>query len=120
MGNILAVDDSEPMRKMVELVLKSAGHVVALATDGADGLQKFQQSVFDLIITDINMPNMGGLEFIRKVRSIDQQIPILVLTTEFDPRIQQRGQEAGANGWVVKPFKPAPFLDMVQQILSAR
>jgi two-component system chemotaxis response regulator CheY len=118
MGNILAVDDSEPMRKMVELVLKSGGHQVTLANDGVEALQKFQASKFDLIVTDINMPEMNGIELIKAVRAQHSDIPIVALTTESDDALRKKGAEAGADGWVVKPFKPAQFLDIIRQILG--
>jgi two-component system chemotaxis response regulator CheY len=118
MGNILAVDDSEPMRKMVELVLKSGGHQVTLANDGVEALQKFQAGKFDLIVTDINMPNMNGIELIKAVRAQHSDIPIVALTTESEDDMRKKGAEAGADGWVVKPFKPAQFLDIIRQILG--
>ena len=118
MGNILAVDDSEPMRQMVELVLKSGGHQVTLANDGVEGLQKFQAGKFDLIVTDINMPNMHGIELIKAVRTLNADIPIVALTTESEDDMRKKGAEAGADGWVVKPFKPAQFLDIIRQILG--
>jgi two-component system chemotaxis response regulator CheY len=118
MANILAVDDSEPMRKLVELVLKSGGHQVTLANDGVEALRKFQVAKFDLIVTDVNMPEMHGIELIQAVRSQNSDIPILVLTTESDDAMRKRGIEAGADGWVVKPFKPAQLLDIARQILG--
>lgn len=118
MAHILAVDDSEPMRKMVELVLKSGGHTVDLANDGAEGLRKFRTGKYDLIVTDINMPQMGGIELIGAVREINAEIPILALTTESEDEMRKKGAHAGADGWIVKPFKPAQFLDIIHQILS--
>lgn len=118
MKNILAVDDSEPMRKMVELVLKSAGYAVTLAVDGVDGVAKFKAGRFDLIVTDINMPNMHGVELIKEIRKLSPDIPILALTTESEDEMRKKGAEAGADGWIVKPFRPAQFLDIVRQVLE--
>lgn len=118
MKNILAVDDSEPMRKMVELVLKSAGYAVTLAVDGVDGVAKFRSGRFDLIVTDINMPNMHGVELIKEIRKLNPDIPILALTTESEDQMRKKGAEAGADGWIVKPFRPAQFLDIVRQVLE--
>ncbi|HMV36171.1 MAG TPA: response regulator [Turneriella sp.] len=118
MSRILAVDDSEPMRQMVEQTLRSGGHETVLAVDGKDALEKFRAGEFDLIITDINMPVMDGYEFTRVVREFDDQTPILALTTEGEQAKRTSGQEAGVDGWIVKPFKPAQFLAIVKQILE--
>jgi two-component system, chemotaxis family, chemotaxis protein CheY len=118
MANILAVDDSEPMRAIVSQALKAGGHDVTLADEGTDGLTKFKAGVFDLIITDINMPVMDGYAFVKAVRKIDGEIPILALTTEGQETQRKAGEEAGVDGWIVKPFKPAQFLAIVKQILS--
>lgn len=118
MSKILAVDDSEPMRRMVEQTLKSGGHEAVLAVDGADALQKFKGGEFDLIITDINMPVMDGFALTRAIREFDDNTPILALTTEGEQAKRTSGQEAGVDGWIVKPFKPAQFLAIVKQILE--
>lgn len=117
MKRILTVDDSEPMRKMLGIVLKAGGYDVVSAGDGAEGLQLFQNSPVDLIITDINMPVMDGIEFIRQIRLVSPDVPIVALTTESEDAMRRRGHEAGANGWVVKPFKPQPLLDYLRQLL---
>ncbi len=119
MSLILAIDDSEPMRKMVDLVLKGAGHEVVLANDGVEGVEKFKAQKFDMIITDINMPNKNGIQLIEDVRQIDSDIPILALTTESEDDMRKKGAEAGADGWIVKPFRPAQFLDIVRQVLES-
>lgn len=119
MSLILAIDDSEPMRKMVDLVLKGAGHEVVLANDGVEGVEKFKAQKFDMIITDINMPNKNGIQLIEDVRKIDSDIPILALTTESEDDMRKKGAEAGADGWIVKPFRPAQFLDIVRQVLES-
>ena len=114
---VLAVDDSEPVRKLVSLVLKSAGYEVITASDGAEALEKFQKDYYDLIVTDMNMPVMHGLELIRSIRQTNEEVPILALTSESEAEIRRRGSEAGANGWVVKPFKPVQFVDLVGQVI---
>lgn len=116
MAHILAVDDSEPIRKLVQLVLTSAGHTVDLACDGQEGIEAFSGKKYDIIVTDINMPRMNGIEFIKAVRGRDEDIPILALTTESEEPMRQQGQAAGANGWIVKPFKAPQFLDIIRQI----
>lgn len=118
MQTVLAVDDSETMRQMVKMTLQAGNYQVVLANDGEDGLSKFlSTSDVDLIITDINMPKMDGLGLIREIRSRNSTVPILALTTESEDGMRKKGAEAGANGWLVKPFKPAQFIDIVRQIL---
>jgi two-component system chemotaxis response regulator CheY len=118
MPRILAVDDSEPMRQMVEQTLRNGGHETVLAVDGSDALARFRAEQFDLIITDINMPVMDGYALTRAIREIDHKIPILALTTEGEQAKRVSGQQAGVDGWIVKPFKPAQFLAIVKQILE--
>jgi two-component system chemotaxis response regulator CheY len=118
MARILAVDDSEPMRQLVLQTLKTAGHDVLLGVDGQNALEIFAAEKFDLVITDINMPGMDGIELVRQIRARDTEIPILALTTEGDESFRRRGEEAGVDGWIVKPFKPAQFIAIVKQILA--
>lgn len=113
---ILAVDDSQPMRKLVALVLNNAGYEVTTVANGTEALERFKNENYDLVVTDMNMPVMHGVELIRSIRATDSEVPILALTTESDPTIQQRGAKAGANGWVVKPFQHVPFVKMVARI----
>ncbi len=117
MARILAVDDSEPMRQLVSQALKTGGHGVVLAVDGLNALGLFTAEKFDLVITDINMPGIDGIELVRRIRTRDPEIPILALTTEGDESFRRRGEEAGVDGWIVKPFKPAQFIAIVKQIL---
>lgn len=114
---VLAVDDSETMRNMVKQTLEIAGYEVILAEDGTDAVEKYKDDSFDLIITDINMPLMDGITFIKEIRKVDDAIPILTLTTESEEEMKQKGRDAGADGWIVKPFRPAQFLDIIKQIL---
>ncbi len=117
-ATILAVDDSETMQNMVRQTLETGGFRVILAKDGADGLEKFRANKIDAVVTDLNMPVMDGLTLTSEIRKLDADVPILTLTTESDEDVKVRGSSAGANGWVVKPFRPAQFLDIVRQLLD--
>lgn len=117
--NILAVDDSRTMRDMVRLTLVSAGMTVTLAEDGVRGLEVLNgMAMPDAIISDINMPRMDGFGFIRAVRDIDKlrAVPILVLTTESAPELKARARDAGATGWIVKPFDPERLVKSVRMV----
>lgn len=118
MANILAVDDSESIRKMVVLTLEDEDHDITTAEDGVIALAKAQQQQFDVIITDINMPNMGGFELIAKLRTLPayQLTPILCLTTESSEENKQKGKAAGATGWIVKPFTPEKLIAMIERV----
>lgn len=116
---VLAVDDSRTMRDMVRLALTGAGIDAHLAEDGVHGLEVLDEmSPPDAIITDINMPRMDGFGFIDAVRSRDEfrSIPILVLTTESADEMKTRAREAGATGWIVKPFDPAKLVKALRMV----
>ncbi len=115
---IMTVDDSASVRQMVSFTLKNAGYGVIEAADGKDALGKLKGKV-DMIVTDLNMPNMDGIELIRNVRAIPSYkfIPIVMLTTESQAARKQEGKLAGATGWIVKPFKPDQLLAIVQKVL---
>ena len=117
-AHILAVDDSATMRDMVKDTLETGGYEVTLAEDGQDGLNKFQSGKFSLVIADVNMPVMDGITMIAEIRKLDEEIPIITLTTEAEESMKQKGRAAGADGWIVKPFRPAQFLDIIKQILD--
>lgn len=106
--NVLAVDDSRTIRDMIRLTLSGAGMTAHLAEDGQHGLELLATLVPDAIITDINMPRLDGFGFIDAVRRSDRHgsVPILVLTTESSPELKARARDAGATGWIVKPFDP--------------
>lgn len=108
------------MRQMVEFTLEKAGHEVQCASDGDAALEACKTERFDLIITDINMPNMGGLELIKALRSqpSTQSKPILVLTTEARSEMKAAGRAAGATGWIVKPFNPQALIDVLPRVLG--
>ncbi|MCS6972078.1 MAG: response regulator, partial [Leptospiraceae bacterium] len=99
MAKILVTDDSETIRKLLDITLRGVGHAVTLAADGNEALAKFRDGAFDLVITDINMPKMNGIELIRAIRQENANVPILVLTSETEEALRQQGTEAGANGW---------------------
>jgi len=119
---ILTVDDSRTMRDMLRLALVGAGFRVIEAVDGLDGLQVLEGEKPDVIITDINMPNMDGFGFIEAVRSDSENVarstPILVLTTESDPEKKARARQAGATGWIVKPFNPEKLVQAIRRVAA--
>ncbi|MDX1795223.1 MAG: response regulator [Hydrogenovibrio sp.] len=119
MSKILAVDDSKSMRQMVSMSLKSAGHDVTEAEDGAIALDLAKKDQYDLIVTDINMPNMNGIELIQALRGLPNYkfTPVLCLTTESSGDMKQKGKEAGATGWIVKPFSPEKLLSVISRVL---
>jgi two-component system chemotaxis response regulator CheY len=119
MSKILAVDDSKSMRQMVSMSLKSAGHEVFEAEDGVEALNIARNNEFDLVITDINMPNMNGVELITELRALPAYkfLPILCLTTESSGDMKTRGKAAGATGWIVKPFSPEKLLSVINRVL---
>jgi two-component system chemotaxis response regulator CheY len=120
MARILAVDDSAAMRQMVGITLAGAGYEVSQAADGREALQIAEKQKFDLVITDVNMPNMDGLTLVRQLRTLPNYkfVPLLVLTTEATAERKLEGKQAGATGWLVKPFNPERLLATVAKVLS--
>ncbi len=116
--SILIVDDSVIMRNLVKRSLDMGAYETVLAENGEDALEKFEQNKIDLIITDINMPVMDGITLIEAVREKNRDIPIFALTSNSDEAMRNRGRDAGATGWVIKPFQPAQFLDLLKQIIE--
>ncbi|AFG38408.1 response regulator [Spirochaeta africana] len=116
---ILIIDDSATMRQMINIILKGAGHEVVQASEGSEGLAALDNS-FDLVITDYNMPNMNGAEVIRRIRggSAHPAVPVLMVTTESEDAKKQEGKEAGATGWVTKPFQKEQLLGVIDKVLS--
>lgn len=119
MANILAVDDSSSMRQMVSFTLKGAGHNVVEAADGQEALNKAKSQQFDLVVTDVNMPVMDGITFIRNLRAVPSYkfTPMLMLTTESAADKKSEGKAAGATGWIVKPFNPDQLLNTINKVL---
>jgi two-component system, chemotaxis family, chemotaxis protein CheY len=117
---ILTVDDSRTMRQMLNQALLAAGFNVVQAEDGVHGLEVLQGVEPDVIVTDVNMPRMDGLEFIEHVRAdaARRAIPILVLTTESDAEKKARARKAGATGWIVKPFDPVKLVDAINRVAA--
>ncbi|MBI3677774.1 MAG: response regulator [Proteobacteria bacterium] len=115
---ILTVDDSRTMRDLLGNALREAGYSVVQAGDGQEALGALDSIKPDLIITDINMPRMGGFNFIDQVRRNPRHraTPILVLTTESAPELKERARKSGATGWIVKPFDPARLLDAIRKV----
>jgi two-component system chemotaxis response regulator CheY len=120
--NVLAVDDSRTIRNMVTLALTQAGIDAEVAEDGVHGLEVLAaMTPPDAIITDINMPRMDGFSFIQEVRKQAkyQGVPILVLTTESAQEMKMRARQAGATGWIVKPFDPAKLVGALRMVTGS-
>lgn len=118
---ILTVDDSASMRQMVGFTLRNAGYDVVEAVDGRDALQKLDGAPPHLVITDLNMPNLDGVELIRQIRThpTHKYVPIVMLTTESADERKQAGRAAGATGWIVKPFRPEQLLAVAKKLIPA-
>ena len=118
MSKVLAVDDSKPLLAMLTRCLEKGGHDVVSATDGLEALSQLRQHQPDIVITDLNMPNMNGLEFIEAARKepAGSALPILLLTTETAPALKERAREVRATGWLTKPFDPDQILGLVRQL----
>ena len=116
---IMTVDDSASVRQMVSFALKEAGYDVVEAVDGQDALSKLEENSVDMVVTDLNMPNVDGIEFIKSVRANQAHkfMPIIMLTTESQDSKKKEGKSAGATGWIVKPFKPDQLLAVVKKVL---
>lgn len=116
---VLVVDDSTSVRQQVSAALTVAGYEVIEAVDGADGLEVISRtSDLSAVICDVNMPRMNGLEMLERVRadSRNLRLPILMLTTEGQPVLMQRAKQAGAKGWIIKPFKPDLLLATIRKL----
>ena len=118
---ILTIDDSASIRQMVAMTLKSAGHTVLEAGNGAEGYDQATANTVHAVITDLNMPVMNGIEFIRKYRThpSSKGVPIILLTTESDETLKADAKAAGATGWIVKPFKQDQLLAVIKKVTGA-
>ena len=116
---ILSVDDSMSIRQMVSFTLKKEGFEVIEAIDGRDALKKIESLPVDMVLTDLNMPNMDGIELIQTLRGLPsfRFTPIVMLTTESALEKKDAGRKAGATGWIVKPFKPEQLVAVVRKLL---
>lgn len=117
---VLTVDDSASMRQMVKLSLTAAGYGVVEAADGVQGLAKAQEAQVQMVITDLNMPNMNGLGLIRELRKLPayKGVPIVFLTTESDEEMKKEAKAAGATGWITKPFQQEQLVAVVKKVLG--
>lgn len=119
MATVLTVDDSPSIRQMIKMVLGPAGHTIIEAADGAEGLAKAKGQALNLVITDLNMPVMDGIEMIKQLRTVPSMtgVPIVFLSTESDDGVKQRAKAAGATGWITKPFNPDQLLAVVSKLV---
>lgn len=117
---ILVVEDSVSIRESVKLILERNGYTPVEAVDGVDALNKIKEHSFECVITDINMPNMNGLELIGKARDTEEcrYVPIIVLTSESQVSMLKKGMKAGATGWIVKPFNEEKLLATLNKVLN--
>lgn len=115
---VLVIDDSKTIRELLRSVMEQAGFEFASAVDGVDGVERYAQMRPDIVITDINMPKLDGYGVINAIRNgqIDNQVPILVLTTESGDRLKARARDAGATGWIVKPFDDVSLVSVIRRV----
>ena len=118
---VLAIDDSRTIRELLRHVMEEAGFLFSAASDGVEGVARYAELRPDVVITDINMPNMDGYGVIDAIRkgSIDNAVPILVLTTESGEVLKARARIAGATGWIVKPFDDVSLVSVVRRVTGA-
>jgi len=115
---VLVIDDSETVREQVRQTLSGAGYEILEAIDGVDGLEKLRETKdVALALCDVNMPRMTGLEMVAELHRSGISIPILMLTSEGQPSLIRRARDAGAKGWIVKPFKPELLLEAMNKLL---
>ena len=116
---ILFVDDSVSIRTLVRMILEEVGYRIIIGEDGLDALSYFDGRTIDLVITDLHMPRMNGMELIKEIRKREKYrfVPILFLTTETKSEMKQEARAAGATGWITKPFDRAKFLQIVKKVL---
>ncbi|MCK5267603.1 MAG: response regulator [Spirochaetes bacterium] len=117
---IMAVDDSASIRQMVSFTLKEAGYTTIEADDGSEALDKIKSNDIDMLITDLNMADVDGIELISKVRAMPKYkfVPIIMLTTESEEAKKMKGKAVGATGWIVKPFQPDQLLAVIKKLLG--
>ncbi len=117
---IMIVDDSASIRQMVGFTLKNAGYSIIEAVDGQDALGKFNGEQIHMVVTDLNMPNLDGIGLVKTLRANPsfKFIPIILLTTESQESKKMEGKQAGATGWIVKPFKPEQLVAVTKKVLG--
>lgn len=116
---ILFVDDSASIRTLIKMILEEDGYNVLMSEDGQDAMKFFDGRIIDLVITDLHMPRLNGIELIKEVRKIKDYrfVPILFLTTETKPELKQEAKAAGATGWITKPFDKNKFLQVIKKVM---
>jgi two-component system chemotaxis response regulator CheY len=121
MKKILVVDDSATVRQQVGMALQQAGYAVVEAGDGVEGLAMLDQGGVSMVICDVNMPRMSGLDMLENIKrdSRHTTIPVVMLTTEGQPALVERAKKAGAKGWIVKPFKAELMIAAVGKLVGA-
>lgn len=119
MQTILIADDSATIRQMASFCLRQAGYEVVEAVDGMDALEKIKTQKINLLLTDLYMPHLDGIELAKQVRGMMQYrcMPILVLTTEAQAARKNEGQAAGVSGWFVKPFEPSQLIKVIKRLM---
>ncbi len=117
MKRALAIDDSATMRNLVKMALEPEGFQVDTAENGKVALELTGKNSYDIIISDINMPEMNGLEFLKEFRASDKRTPVLMLTTETEATKKETAKKLGATGWIVKPFKPEDLAKVVKRVV---
>jgi two-component system chemotaxis response regulator CheY len=117
---IMVVDDSTSIRQMVTFTIKNSGYDVVEAVDGQDALAKMSEQPVNMVVTDLNMPNLDGIGLIKNIRldPAHKYIPVVMLTTESQEEKKQEGRQAGATGWIVKPFKPDQLIAVIRKVLG--
>jgi two-component system chemotaxis response regulator CheY len=120
MAHVLVVDDSRAIRELARGVLEGAGHTVSVANDGVEAMQQVRNDQFDLVLSDVNMPNMDGMSFVFKLRRLEnyREVPVIMVTTESADSKKERARTNGANGWLQKPFDPERLIAAVERLVS--
>ena len=120
MGKILIVDDSSLIRSVASSAASEAGHEPIVAENGQEGLNMLQTHKISLIFSDVNMPVMGGLEMVEKIKQNDEYkyIPVIMLTTESNPSLKAKGQALGVKAWMLKPFNKKKFFMAVKKLMA--
>ncbi len=117
---IMTVDDSASVRMMVAFTLREAGYDVVEAENGVEALEKLEKEKVSMIIADVNMPEMDGITLVNRIRNHPDHrfLPVIMLTTESGESMKVKGREAGATGWIVKPFKPDQLVTVIKKVLG--
>lgn len=117
---VMIVDDAVSIRGLASMTLENAGYQVIEAQDGAEALEKLSHLAVNMVITDINMPNVNGIELIKAMKANAQHkfIPVVILTKETEPALKHEAQASGVKAWIVKPFKPTTILSVVQKVIG--